>query len=289
MIASRFELVIFDCDGVLVDSEPIINQAHVQVLTACGYPISEQNLVERFCGMSDREMLEIIEREWGCALPSSYAEHVGLMIEAGFRQSLAPIEGVAEARDSLTLPICVASSSSLEQILQKLKITGLLGHFPHFYGADLLHQPAGRHVGHRCFHPPDPQRASRTVHGPGGVAHHNSDALERHVELFSDDLGDRDIHTLAHIHLSEIGDDIAVRLDGGPAVELVERERRLYRGARRRGGETAGEADRDDKRARAFEEAAAVDQELRHRRLPLSRLPRAGRRAGSPCASRSGI
>jgi Haloacid dehalogenase-like hydrolase len=118
-IADRFELVIFDCDGVLVDSEPIINQAHAHVLAACGYPVTEEELVERFCGMSDPEMLEIIQREWGRALPTSYAERVGLMIEVGFRQSLAPIEGVAEALDSLTLPICVASSSSLEQIRQK--------------------------------------------------------------------------------------------------------------------------------------------------------------------------
>ena len=63
MMASRFELVIFDCDGVLVDSEPIINRAHAQVLAACGYPISEDDLVERFCGMSDAEILGIIERE----------------------------------------------------------------------------------------------------------------------------------------------------------------------------------------------------------------------------------
>jgi len=139
MIANRFELIIFDCDGVLVDSEPIINRAHAHVLTACGYPISEQNLVERFCGMSDREMIEIIEREWGHALPTSYAEHVGLMIEAEFRQSLAPIAGVAEALDSLTLPICVASSSSLEQIRQKLKITGLLGRFgEHLFSAAMV-------------------------------------------------------------------------------------------------------------------------------------------------------
>jgi hypothetical protein len=96
------------------------------MLTACGYPITGQNLVERFCGMSDPEMLEIIQREWGRALPTSYAEHVGLRIEAGFRQSLAPIKGVVEALDSLKLPICVASSSRLEQIRQKLKITGLI-------------------------------------------------------------------------------------------------------------------------------------------------------------------
>ena len=128
MIARCFELIIFDCDGVLVDSESIINQAHAQVLTACGYPMTEHDLVERFCGMSDREMLEVIEREWGRALPGSYAEHVGVMIETGFRQSLAPIEGVTKALCA-PLPICVASSSTPEQIRQKLKITGLLERF----------------------------------------------------------------------------------------------------------------------------------------------------------------
>jgi HAD superfamily hydrolase (TIGR01509 family) len=126
MIAGRFKLVIFDCDGVLVDSEPIINRAHAEVLTACGYPITEKVLVERFCGISDPEMLEIIEREWGCALPASYNQRVGSMIEAGFRESLAPIEGVAEALDSLTSPVCVA-------------ITGLLRLFgEHLFSAAMV-------------------------------------------------------------------------------------------------------------------------------------------------------
>ena len=129
MIASRFELVIFDCDGVLVDSEPIINRAHAELLTTCGYPITEHDLVERFCGMSDTEMLAIIERDWGRALPLSYAKCVGVMIEKGFSQSLAAIEGVAEALDALRLPICVASSSAPEQIRRKLELTGLLDRF----------------------------------------------------------------------------------------------------------------------------------------------------------------
>ena len=129
MIARHFELVIFDCDGVLVDSEPMINQAHASVLTACGYPITEQDLVARFCGMSDREMLDIIEREWGRTLPIAYAERVGAVIEAGFRQSLTAIEGVAEVLEALSLPICVASSSTLEQIRAKLQLTGLLQRF----------------------------------------------------------------------------------------------------------------------------------------------------------------
>jgi HAD superfamily hydrolase (TIGR01509 family) len=129
MIAGLFELVIFDCDGVLVDSEPIINQAHAEVLAACGYPITEEGLVERFCGMSDAEMLGIIEREWGRALPPSYAEHVGAIIENRFGQSLTAIAGVAEALDSLTVPLCVASSSVPEQIRRKLELTGLLARF----------------------------------------------------------------------------------------------------------------------------------------------------------------
>lgn len=88
-----YDLVIFDCDGVLVDSEPIINRAHAQVLTACGFPITEDQLLARFCGMSDAEMLATIEHEWGRTLPSSYAERVGAMIEDGFGQSLVANRG----------------------------------------------------------------------------------------------------------------------------------------------------------------------------------------------------
>jgi hypothetical protein len=69
---------------------------------------------------------------------------------------------------------------------------------------------------------------------------------------------DRDIDPLAHVHLAEIGDDIAVGLDGEPAVEPIRLERRLYGAIDFGGG--AGDADRDDERTGAFEEAAAVDR-----------------------------
>jgi HAD superfamily hydrolase (TIGR01509 family) len=124
-----FELIIFDCDGVLVDSEPIINRAHAQVLTACGFSITEQELVGRFCGMSDPDMLDIIEREWGSALPVDYNERVGVIVENGFRKSLAAIDGVSDVLDRLKPPVCVASSSAPDQIRQKLELTGLLGRF----------------------------------------------------------------------------------------------------------------------------------------------------------------
>ena len=129
MIASGFKLVIFDCDGVLVDSEPIINRAHARVLAACGCPITEQDLVERFCGMSDPEMLRIIEREWGRALPDDYAARVESAIEHGFRRSLSAIDGVIDVLDRLQPAVCVASSSAPEQLRLKLELTGLLPWF----------------------------------------------------------------------------------------------------------------------------------------------------------------
>ena len=129
MVGSRFALVIFDCDGVLVDSEPIINRAHAEVLSECGYSITEEELLARFCGMSDAEMLGIIEHEWGRTLPPYYAERVGARIENGFGHSLVAIAGVAEALDLLRLPVCVASSSVPEQIRRKLEMTGLLARF----------------------------------------------------------------------------------------------------------------------------------------------------------------
>ncbi|MGH7030823.1 MAG: HAD family hydrolase [Stellaceae bacterium] len=122
-------LVIFDCDGVLVDSEPVINRAHAEVLSACGYPITAEVLVERFCGMADNEMIKIIERELGRALPVSYGERVGVIIEEEFRRSLAPINGVVEVLAALSSPVCVASSSSPRQLHRKLELTGLLGYF----------------------------------------------------------------------------------------------------------------------------------------------------------------
>ncbi len=122
-------LVIFDCDGVLVDSEPIINRAHAMVLTACGYAVGPEELAARFLGMSDSDMLAVIEREWGRPLPPSYGNRVGAVIEEGHRLAVPAIEGVAEALDSLAAPYCVASSSSPDQIRRKLDLTGLLPRF----------------------------------------------------------------------------------------------------------------------------------------------------------------
>jgi HAD superfamily hydrolase (TIGR01509 family) len=124
-----FGLVIFDCDGVLVDSEPVVNRAHAELLNACGYRITTEQLVERFCGFSDPEMLAIIEREWGRALPPSYLGQVYDIVERSFEQSLTAMPGIFEALDALHSPLCVASSSAPRQLRQKLELSGLLTRF----------------------------------------------------------------------------------------------------------------------------------------------------------------
>jgi beta-phosphoglucomutase-like phosphatase (HAD superfamily) len=94
---TAFDLVIFDCDGVLVDSEPIFSRAHAAVLSQCGYRITPQLVGERFCGISDAEMLAAIEREWGRRLPPDYKDRVAALIDASCETALKALPGIHEA------------------------------------------------------------------------------------------------------------------------------------------------------------------------------------------------
>lgn len=123
------DLVIFDCDGVLIDSEPIVNRAHARTLTECGYLIGDAQLIERFCGVSDKDMLAAIELDRGQPLPADYPERVGAIIRREYETSLKPIDGVAAVLAEISLPVCVASSSAPAQIRRGLAATGLLDYF----------------------------------------------------------------------------------------------------------------------------------------------------------------
>ena len=130
------DLVIFDCDGVLVDSEPIFNRAHADILSQCGYRIPPEILVERFCGISDAEMLAAIEREWGRRLPADYRERVAAIADALCAAGLTALPGIHEMLDQMPGPVCVASSSTPDRIRKSLGLTGLLDRFePHIFSA----------------------------------------------------------------------------------------------------------------------------------------------------------
>jgi HAD superfamily hydrolase (TIGR01509 family) len=136
---SDIRLVIFDCDGVLVDSEPIINRVHAAVLNEFGFSVTPESLVERFCGMPDAEMLPIIEREHGRLLLEDYGARVAALIARASATELVAIPGVREVIDRLNLPFCVASSGVPDQIRSSLQIVGLLSRFePNIFSATML-------------------------------------------------------------------------------------------------------------------------------------------------------
>ncbi|MGE3281195.1 MAG: HAD family hydrolase [Alphaproteobacteria bacterium] len=133
------DLVIFDCDGVLVDSEPIFSSVHADILSQCGYETTPEIVGSRFCGISDAEMLAAIEREWGRRLPADYDKRVAALLDASCEASLTALPGIRETLDLIQAPICVASSSTPERVRRSLGIVGLLDRFePHIFSAVMV-------------------------------------------------------------------------------------------------------------------------------------------------------
>jgi HAD superfamily hydrolase (TIGR01509 family) len=125
----RPELVIFDCDGVLVDSEPISIRVDALVLAEVGLQLSEQEIVDRFVGRSPSVMRQVIERHLGHALPNDWSARTRLRYAEAFERELRPIDGIEEALDRISAATCVASSSEPAELAFKLKLTGLYERF----------------------------------------------------------------------------------------------------------------------------------------------------------------
>jgi len=122
-------LVIFDCDGVLVDSEPIANRVTVEVLGEIGLPMTTEECTRTFIGRSVASCCEIMERLLGRALPERFAADWEERELAAFRAEVSPIPGIAEALERLGVPCCVASSGSHRRMDVTLGRTGLLERF----------------------------------------------------------------------------------------------------------------------------------------------------------------
>ena len=133
---SNVDLVIFDCDGVLVDSEVISCRAHAQTLTRHGYPITADQVLERFLGVSDREARQTIETEIGRQLPGDFESQVKQATLQFYAGDLRAISHVGEAIAAIGLPKCVASSGTPEKIRHGLSCAGLYDRLaPHIFSA----------------------------------------------------------------------------------------------------------------------------------------------------------
>jgi HAD superfamily hydrolase (TIGR01509 family) len=124
-----FELVIFDCDGVLVDSERLSVRVEAEYLAELGWPLTEAEIVERFTGQSDEYMDEAIEAQLGSRLPGDWKEQFHRRYREAFAAHLVPVDGVVEALDQITAPTCVASSGSHDKLRFTLGHTGLYERF----------------------------------------------------------------------------------------------------------------------------------------------------------------
>ena len=134
---ANFDLVIFDCDGVLVDSETISCRAHAETLTRHGYPITAEQVLDRFLGVSDREARLIIEAEIGRSLPDDFESQVKqATLQFYRRRSAGNLHTSAQAIAAIGLPKCVASSGTPEKIHHGLDLCRPLRHLaPKIYSA----------------------------------------------------------------------------------------------------------------------------------------------------------
>ncbi|WP_026416851.1 HAD family hydrolase [Actinomadura oligospora] len=130
-MANDVELVIFDCDGVLVDSEPIAVRVHSAVLTELGWPMSPQDVMERFVGRSTASINEMVEAELGPELTVEAERRFKRLHAEAVDAELVTVEGIEEALDGIGLPFCVASSGSHDKMRHTLGRTGL---YPRFEG-----------------------------------------------------------------------------------------------------------------------------------------------------------
>jgi HAD superfamily hydrolase (TIGR01509 family) len=131
-----FDLVIFDCDGVLVDSEIISCRAHAEALTRHGYPISQAEVAERFLGRSLRDATDEIEAELGRSLPAEFKPQLHAELQRYFAEMLQPVPHVGAALAAIRQPVCVASSGSQQKISSNLRTVNLFDRFaPHLFSA----------------------------------------------------------------------------------------------------------------------------------------------------------
>jgi HAD superfamily hydrolase (TIGR01509 family) len=126
---SNFDLVIFDCDGVLVDSEVISCRVHADVLTRYGYPITAEEVQQRFLGRAARDASLEVERELGRPLAESYDLERRTVLLAALAEAVEAIPHLHETLDALDTCRCVASSAAHDKIFTTLSRVGLYQRF----------------------------------------------------------------------------------------------------------------------------------------------------------------
>jgi HAD superfamily hydrolase (TIGR01509 family) len=129
-IDSQWQLAIFDCDGVLVDSESITHRVLADALGDLGLPLELEEAFALFMGNTLAETVAIIESRLGGPLPEGFFPAWREKLYETFRAApVRPVAGVVDVLDQLTVPACVVSNGPMPKMLTTLGVTGLLGRF----------------------------------------------------------------------------------------------------------------------------------------------------------------
>lgn len=129
-------LIIFDCDGVLVDSEIIAAEVDSALLTEAGFPISAEEVGERFAGLTWQDILLTVEREAGIPISASLLDKSEKILDERLKNEVQAVEDIAEVVSALKLPKCICSNSSsvrLELMLKRVELYDLFA--PHIFSA----------------------------------------------------------------------------------------------------------------------------------------------------------
>lgn len=140
---NSFAAVIFDCDGVLVNSEVIAVKAEMAALAGIGLDYAPDVFTERFLGLPERDFEAALDADhrarFGDGLPAGFFEDLHRGKHAAMERGIAAIEGVEAFARSLAVPMAVASSAGVKSLAMKLRVAGLDALFaPHVYSADLV-------------------------------------------------------------------------------------------------------------------------------------------------------
>jgi HAD superfamily hydrolase (TIGR01509 family) len=122
----RYDLIIFDCDGVMVDSEMLSCGALVDCLRRAAIEIDLDTVLDRFLGRSPQAIRDYCAAT-NHVLPEGFFGDLRAAVRAAFAADLTAVPGVAAVLQSLKAPYCVASSSNLDRVSYALELTGLAG------------------------------------------------------------------------------------------------------------------------------------------------------------------
>lgn len=128
-------LIIFDCDGVLLDSERILNQVFRECLAEIGLDLTLDQTIAHFKGRATRDCIPIVERLLGHGIDQDLEQRYEVLAHQRFDSELRPIKGVAAALSNISWPKCVASGSSHAHLRHGLSKTNLIHHFLEIFSA----------------------------------------------------------------------------------------------------------------------------------------------------------